>query len=229
MYLIAGPCSIENEKAIEIAKFVKQNGGTHFRGMLFKPRSSPESFQGLGEEGLEILEKCRKILPVVTEVMDKEQIEIVRDVCDIYQVGARNCQNFSLLKELGKEDKPVIFKRGFGVKIKEWIAAAEYLNKEGIIFCERGIRTFEDSTRFTFDINAIPVMKEKGLTIIADPSHAAGERKYVPAIAKAALAAGADGLLIEVHPKPEEAKSDTRQQLNFEEFSKLMVEIKAME
>lgn len=223
-YFIAGPCAIEaEEQALKTAEFVKAEGATHFRAMLFKPRSKPDSFQGLGEKGLEILRKCREIMPIASEAMDTEQLELLKDEADIIQIGARNCQNYSLLKAINKEckGKEVIFKRGFAVTLKEWLAAAEYLKDCEVIFCERGIRTFETATRFTFDINIIPLLKNHNKTIIADPSHGIGLRPFVPDIAKAALAAGSDGLMIEVHPEPEKAKSDAGQQLNFSEFAGL--------
>lgn len=227
-HFIAGPCSIESEEqALETAEFVRRNGATAYRAMLFKPRSNPDSFQGLGSRGLPIIEKLSAILPLVIEVMDTQQIELVRDYASFFQVGARNCQNFSLLKELAKEKKPVIFKRGMAVTISEWIAASDYLKSCDVIFCERGIRTFETETRFTFDINAIPVMKSKGFTIIADPSHGTGIHEYVQPIAMAALAAGADGLMIEVHPCPDKALSDPKQQLNFNDFENLAKAIRS--
>ena len=225
-YFIAGPCSVESEEqALSTAKLVKSHGATHFRAMLFKPRSDARSFQGLGAEdydkGLEILRKCRKELPVVSEVMDEKQLALLKDEIDIVQIGARNCQNYSLLKAVNNVKKRVILKRGLAVTLKEWLSAASYLEDCDVIFCERGIRTFETATRFTFDVNIIPLMKNHNKTIIADPSHGIGLRPFVPQIAKAAVAAGADGLLVEVHPEPEKAKSDSQQQLNFDEFSKL--------
>ncbi|MBC7328337.1 3-deoxy-7-phosphoheptulonate synthase [bacterium] len=233
--VMAGPCSVESyEQVLETAKAVKQAGGRILRGGAFKPSTSPYSFQGLGEEGLKILYQVKKELGllVVTEVMDPRDVELVSQYADILQIGTRNMHNFRLLSEVGKSQKPVVLKRGFGATIEEWLLAAEYIAKEGnpnIILCERGIRTFEPFTRFTLDINAIPAVKELShLPIIADPSHGTGRWKIVPAVAKAAIAAGADGLLIEVHPHPEQALKDGPQSLRIENFLSLMEELKAV-
>ncbi len=231
--VIAGPCSVESEEQIlHTAKFVKSCGAHMLRGGAFKPRTSPYSFQGLGIKGLEFLKKASEEtgLPVVSEILDIRDIQIMLRYVDVFQVGARNMQNFPLLKELGKIDKPVLLKRGFGCTIDELLNAAEYILNEGnpnVILCERGIRTFENSTRFTLDINAIPVLKEiTHLPIIVDPSHAAGKRSIVPPLAKAGLAAGADGIIIEVHPNPDNALSDGPQSLTFEQFEELMRDLR---
>jgi 3-deoxy-7-phosphoheptulonate synthase len=232
--VIAGPCAVENrEQLMETAKAVKSAGAHCLRGGAFKPRSSPYTFQGLGEEGLKILAEARQVtgLPVVTEVMTESQIDMVARYADVLQVGARNVQNFMLLKELGKVNKPVLLKRGMSTTIKEYLMSAEYVMSEGnnqIILCERGIRTFETSTRNTLDLNAVPVLKEEThLPVLVDPSHGTGQSKLVPAMAKAALAAGADGLMIEVHPQPEEAYSDGAQSLKPTAFALLMSELKS--
>lgn len=230
--VIAGPCAVESEEQIlSCAKIVKEVGGKLLRGGAFKPRTSPFSFRGLGEEGLKLLAKAREMfdLPVVTEVLSPEDVFLVSNYADILQIGARNMQNYRLLETVGKAGKPVILKRGFASTIEEWLMAADYLLRENcqVILCERGIRTFNTSTRFTLDIGAIPVVKKfSHLPILVDPSHAAGDSEYVPFLAKAALAAGADGLLIEIHPNPKVALSDGPQSLNFENFKKLMNELK---
>ena len=226
LVVMAGPCSVENEKLlIDIAKKVKKAGATVLRGGAFKPRTSPYAFQGLGVKGLKFLARAREEtgLPVVTEVMDTRDVEVIEKYADMFQIGARNMQNFNLLKEVGKSKKPVLLKRGMSNTIKELLMSAEYILSEGnfnVILCERGIRTFEDATRFTLDINAVPVVKSLShLPIIVDPSHAAGKWGLVSSCAKAAVAAGADGLIVEVHTKPEEAMSDGEQSLvpdNFE-------------
>ncbi|MBC7329926.1 3-deoxy-7-phosphoheptulonate synthase [bacterium] len=233
--LMAGPCSVESyEQVYETAKAVKQAGVRILRGGAFKPSTSPYSFQGLGEEGLEILSQVKKEfgLLVVTEVMDPRDVELVSEHADILQIGTRNMHNFRLLSEVGKSGKPVVLKRGFGATIEEWLLAAEYIAKEGnlnIILCERGIRTFEPSTRFTLDINAIPLVKDLShLPVIADPSHGTGKWQLVPAVSKAAIAAGADGLLIEVHPHPEQALKDGPQSLRIENFLPLVEELRAV-
>jgi 3-deoxy-7-phosphoheptulonate synthase len=233
--LMAGPCSVESyEQVYETAKAVKQAGVRILRGGAFKPSTSPYSFQGLGEEGLEILSQVKKELGllVVTEVMDPRDVELVSERADILQIGTRNMHNFRLLSEVGKSGKPAVLKRGFGATIEEWLLAAEYIAKEGnlnIILCERGIRTFEPSTRFTLDINAIPSVKDLShLPVIADPSHGTGKWKLVPAVSKAAIAAGADGLLIEVHPHPEQALKDGPQSLRIENFLSLVEELRAV-
>lgn len=229
LVVMAGPCSVENEKLlIDIAKKVKKAGATVLRGGAFKPRTSPYAFQGLGVKGLKFLANAKKEtgLAIVTEVMDTRDVEVIHKYTDIFQIGARNMQNFNLLKEVGKTRKPVLLKRGMSNTIKEFLMSAEYVLSEGnfnVILCERGIRTFEDATRFTLDINAVPVIKELShLPIIVDPSHATGKWGLVEPCAKAAIACGSDGLIIEVHPKPEEAMSDGEQSLLPENFEKLM-------
>jgi 3-deoxy-7-phosphoheptulonate synthase len=231
--VMAGPCAVESEKQLtEAARVIKDAGAVILRGGAFKPRTSPFSFQGLQEEGVELLLKVKKQfdLPVVTEVVDQEDLELVSKAADILQVGSRNMQNFSLLTAVGKKHKPVVLKRGFACTVTEWLTAADYLLAEGnnqVILCERGIRTFEDSTRFMVDIGAIPVVeKVSHLPVIVDPSHAAGHYSLVPAIARAAIAAGADGLLIEVHPNPKEALVDGLQSLTPSDFARLMGELR---
>jgi 3-deoxy-7-phosphoheptulonate synthase len=231
--LIAGPCSIESEGQIfRMAKVVSESGGKILRGGAFKPRTSPYSFQGLGEEGLKLIRAAADEynLLVITEVMQIDQIESMDQYVDIFQVGARNMQNFSLIKELGKVRKPVMLKRGIAATIEEWLMSAEYIlssgNKE-IFLCERGIRTFEQYTRNTFDLSAIPVVHKKShLPIIGDPSHATGLRDQVPPMARAAVAAGADGLMIEIHDDPENALSDGPQALFPNTFLKLVEELR---
>jgi len=231
--VMAGPCAVESEEQIfTIAKFVAEQGVKVLRGGAFKPRTSPYSFQGLGEQGLKLLRSAADEygLLVITEVLDTKDVQLVAEYADILQVGARNMQNFALLKELGKIDKPVMLKRGMSATIEEWLMAAEYILSGGnhkVILCERGIRTFETSTRNTLDINAIPVIHKKShLPIVVDPSHATGIRDKVIPVARAAVAAGADGLIIEVHNQPEKAKSDGPQSLYFEQFSQLMKEVR---
>jgi 3-deoxy-7-phosphoheptulonate synthase len=233
--VMAGPCAIESEKQLnEVANSVKNSGASILRGGAFKPRTSPFSFQGLRETGLELLAKTRDKLkiPVVTEVVDPNDVEMVSRYSDILQVGSRNMQNFALLTNAGKSQRPVVLKRGFACTITEWLTAADYLLAGGnnqVILCERGIRTFEDSVRFSLDISSIPVIKKAShLPIIVDPSHAAGHYTLVPAIAKAAVAAGADGLLIEVHPNPKEALVDGLQSLTMSDFARLMEELRAV-
>lgn len=233
--VMAGPCSVENrEVLIQIAKSVKRSGASILRGGAFKPRTSPYSFQGLGEEGLRYLKEAREKtgLPIITEVMDIRELPLIERYVDVLQIGARNMQNFNLLKEVGLSKKPVLLKRGMSSTIKELLMSAEYILSNGnfnVILCERGIRTFEEETRFTLDLSAIPVLKKKThLPVIVDPSHGTGQWGYVPPMAKAAVAAGADGLLIEVHPKPEEALSDGLQSLLPENFDKLMKELKVI-
>lgn len=230
--IMAGPCAIEDLATLfGIAREVKNAGASVLRGGAFKPRTSPYSFQGLGEEGLKYLKKAGDELGLVTvtEVMDTRDVGLVASYVDILQVGARNMQNFNLLKEVGMAKKPVLLKRGLSCTIKELLMSAEYIASEGntsIILCERGIRTFEDSTRNTLDISAIPVVKQLShLPIIIDPSHAAGKWGLVPALSKAALAGGADGLIIEVHTHPEDAKSDGQQSLFPINFSNLVQEL----
>jgi 3-deoxy-7-phosphoheptulonate synthase len=230
--MMAGPCTVENRKQMkEAAKAVKEAGGKILRGGAFKPRTGPYSFQGLGEEGLKLLREAadETNLLVVTEVMDTRDVALVAKYTDILQIGARNMQNFNLLKEVGKTDKPVLLKRGMSNTIKEFLLAAEYIMKEGnhqVILCERGIRTFETETRNSLDINAVPVLKELShLPVIVDPSHATGKRSLVPPVSRAAIAAGADGLLIEMHPHPEEALCDGDQSITPDMLHTMMKEL----
>jgi 3-deoxy-7-phosphoheptulonate synthase len=231
--VMSGPCSVENEDQIfRIARIVKENGAKILRGGAFKPRTSPYSFQGLGEEGLKYLKAAGNEfgMPVITEVTESKNIELVDRYADIMQVGSRNMQNFALLRELGKSSKPVLLKRGFSATIEEWLMSAEYIlsgGNENVILCERGIRTFETSTRNTFDLSAIPVIHQRShLPVIADPSHATGMRDKVVPMARAAVAANADGLMIEVHHDPTNALSDGPQALLPEQFAELMKQIK---
>ena len=233
LVVLAGPCAVENfELLLSIAKSVKKSGASILRGGAYKPRTSPYSFQGLGEEGLKFLAEAKKRtgMPVITELMDLRDLEIVERHADIIQIGARNMQNFDLLKEVGRSKKPVLLKRGMAATVKEWLLSAEYILQNGnfnVILCERGIRTFETETRFTLDINAVPLIKSLShLPIVVDPSHGTGRWGMVPAMAKAAVAAGADGLIIEVHSKPEEALSDGPQSMLPDKFSKLMGDLK---
>ncbi len=233
--IIAGPCSVESRsQLLETAHAVKEAGAHMLRGGAFKPRTSPYSFQGLGEKGLELLAEAREAtgLPVVTEVMAPEQVDLVARYADMLQVGARNMQNFPLLRAVGRSGRPVLLKRGMSATIQEWLLAAEYILHEEnwqVVLCERGIRTFETSTRNTTDINAIPVLKElTHLPVILDPSHSTGHWAYVTPIARAAIAAGADGLIVEVHPRPEEALSDGGQSLKPERFAQLVREVLAI-
>ena len=234
MHIMAGPCSVESEEQIvEIAKSIKASGATLLRGGAFKPRTSPYSFQGLKSEGLDLLKIARKEtgLPIVTEIMRTEHIDMFENV-DIIQVGARNMQNFDLLKELGKTKKPVLLKRGLSATIEEWLMSAEYImagGNDNVILCERGIRTFETYTRNTLDIAAIPIVKELShLPIVVDPSHASGKSRLVEPLAMAAVAAGADGLMIEVHNDPPHALSDGAQSLTPEQFKKTAEKIRAL-
>lgn len=229
LLVIAGPCSVEGHEMLrDTAEYVKARGARGLRGGAFKPRTSPYSFRGLGTEGLEILARVRAEtgLPVVTEVMDTRQVELVASYADVLQVGARNMQNFPLLMEVGRVQRPVLLKRGMSATVKDLLLAAEYVMSQGntdVILCERGIRTFGEATRNTFDLAAIPVLKrETHLPVIADPSHAGGSRPLVAPLSYAAVAAGADGLMIEVHPDPETATSDGEQSLDFAEFRDLM-------
>ena len=231
--IMAGPCAVESELQLsETAKSVRAGGASLLRGGAFKPRTSPYSFQGLGTEGLEMLERARKQtgLSVVTEVMDTRQVETVARYADMLQIGSRNMQNFPLLKEAGLSSKPIMLKRGMMATIDEYLHAAEYLLSQGntqVILCERGIRTFESSTRYTLDLNAIPVLKQRThLPVIVDPSHGTGVRSLVATMAKASIAAGADGLLMEVHYRPEEALCDGSQSLYPEEFSMMMKDLR---
>lgn len=230
--VIAGPCGVESEKqTLETADAVKAGGGMMFRGGAFKPRTSPYDFQGLGLEGLRILEKAKLNtgLPVVTEVIDPRDVSWVCEFADILQIGARNMQNYSLLKEVGKAEKPVLLKRGMYSTLKEWLNCAEYILAEGnpdVVLCERGIRTFETYTRNTLDLSMVPAIKElTHLPIVIDPSHGTGKLSLIEKMSLAAVAAGADGLLLEVHINPCEAKSDADQQLNPGQFAALMKKI----
>ncbi len=231
--VVGGPCSVDTwENLLLNAREVKKAGGTLLRGGAFKPRSSPYAFQGLGERGLELLAEARKAtgLPVVTEVMDPRQVEMVTRYADVLQIGARNAQNFDLLKEVGMAKKPVVLKRGMANTIEEWLMCAEYIMARGnndVILCERGIRTFETATRNTLDLSAIPVIKHlTHLPIFIDPSHGVGVRDYIGPMARAAVAAGADGIMLETHPRPAEALSDGHQALLPSHFSHLMKEMK---
>jgi len=233
--VMAGPCSIESEeRTIEIAKAVKKSGAKFLRGGAFKPRTSPYSFQGLGEDALKMMKKAKEItgLNIITEVMDTADVDLITKYADIVQVGARNSQNFQLLKKLGKCGKPILLKRAISGTIQELLMSAEYILAHGnpnVILCERGIRTFETSTRNTTDINAIPLLKQlTHLPVMLDPSHSTGNYSLVRPIARAGIAAGADGLIVEVHPNPEEAYSDGKQSLIFENFDKLISECSAV-
>src|SRR6266571_4756882 len=230
--VMAGPCSVESrDQILEVAAKVKAAGAAVLRGGAFKPRTSPYAFQGLEEEGLKLLDEARREtgLPVITEVMEPDKVDVVAEHADILQIGARNVQNFSLLRKVGAAGKPVLLKRGMSTSIQEWLLSAEYVLSGGnpnVILCERGIRTFETTTRYTLDLNAIPVVKKlTHLPVIVDPSHGTGHWEYVEAIAKAGVAAGADGLLIEVHPRPEDALSDGPQSLKPERFAMLMTKV----
>ncbi len=231
----AGPCGVESrEQILTAARYVKQHGGQMLRGGAFKPRTSPYAFQGLGVKGLELLAEAREEtgLPVVTEVTSPDLVSVVASYADVLQIGARNAQNFALLKAAGGSGKPVLLKRGMSMTLDEFLMAAEYVLSEGnpnVILVERGIRTFEKSTRFTLDVSAVPVLKSQThLPVWIDPSHAAGERDYVVPLALAGIAAGADGIIVETHPNPEEAKSDAAQQLTEDEFAAMMQRIKRL-
>lgn len=233
--IIAGPCSVESRsQLLETAHAVREAGARALRGGAFKPRTSPYAFQGMGEEGLQLLAEAREAtgLPIVTEAMSPEQIPLVAKYADVIQLGARNMQNFSLLHAAGESQKPVLLKRGQSATIEEFLMAAEYILSHGnrrVILCERGIRTFETSTRNTTDINAIPVLKSlTHLPVILDPSHSTGNWEYVAPIARAGIAAGADGLIIEVHPQPEDAVSDGAQSLKPERFAELVRQIRVI-
>jgi 3-deoxy-7-phosphoheptulonate synthase len=232
---IAGPCTVESrEQTMESARAVAAEGVTMLRGGAFKPRTSPYTFQGLGQEALEIIKEARDEtgLPLVTELMDPRHVELVVEATDVIQIGARNMSNFSLLEEVGRARKPVLLKRGPSSTVEDLLMAAEYIVKEGnseVILCERGIKTFETSTRFTLDISAIPVLKqETHLPVIVDPSHPAGRRDLVLPLARAAVAAGADGIIVEVHPRPEEALCDGPQLIPTSEFPDFAAEIRAL-
>jgi 3-deoxy-7-phosphoheptulonate synthase len=233
--VMAGPCSVESkEQILETAHAVKKAGASILRGGAWKPRTSPYEFQGLREEGLKLLALAREEtgLKIITEVMSTDTVPLVADYADILQVGARNMQNYPLLERLGQVRKPVMLKRGLSGTIKEWLMAAEYIVSKGnpdVMLCERGIRTFETATRNTLDINAIPVVKSLShLPVIVDPSHGIGLRKHVAAIARAGVAAGADGIMVEVHPKPEKALSDGHQSLTIPEFEELMRQVRVI-
>lgn len=235
MAFIAGPCSVETfDQVLEIAKSAKASGANLLRGGAFKPRTSPYSFQGLGLEGLDILYKVKEEveLPIVTELMSAEYLDIFEEKVDLIQIGARNMQNFDLLKQLGKVKRPILLKRGLNATYEEWIMSAEYImasGNENVILCERGIRTFESYTRNTLDLQSIPVLKKlTHLPVVIDPSHAGGKWWLVDSMAKAAVAAGADGLMIEVHNDPENALCDGAQSLKPEKFDKLMKELTAI-
>lgn len=232
LVVIAGPCAVENEnQMLETGRKVKKAGASILRGGAFKPRTSPYAFQGLEEEGLKILKSVSVEvgIPFVTEVVNPKDVDLVARYADMFQIGARNMQNFTLLKEVGKTNKPVILKRGLAATIEEWLMAAEYILSEGnlqVVLCERGIRTYETSTRNTLDLSAVPMVQHLShLPIIVDPSHGTGKRHLVTPLSRAAVAAGADGLIIEVHPDPETALSDGPQSLNFLEFEAFISEI----
>ncbi len=233
--VMAGPCAVENEKQVlDTARAVKAAGANIFRGGAFKPSTSPYSFRGLGEDGLKILAAARDEtgLPIITEVMTPRDVDLVARYADVIQVGARNMQNFILLEEVGKTNKPIMLKRGMSATIQEWLLSAEYILAQGnrhLMLCERGIRTFETYTRNTMDISAIPIIKKVShLPIVADPSHGTGKWYLVTPLAMAAVAAGADGLIIEVHPNPDTALKDGAQSLTFDNFASLMSQVKAV-
>ena len=233
--IMAGPCTVESrDQLLQTAKAVKEAGAKILRGGAYKPSTSPYSFQGLGKEGLELLSEARAEtgLPVITEVLDPRDVEVVCEHADILQIGARNMTNFSLLKEVGSTRKPVMLKRGMSATIEEWLHAAEYIATRGntqILLCERGIRTFETATRNTFDINAIPAVQQLShLPVVADPSHGTGKRALVGPVARAAVAAGADAVIVEVHPDPSNALKDGAQSLTFEDFRVMMEELKCI-
>jgi 3-deoxy-7-phosphoheptulonate synthase len=227
--VIAGPCSVESrEQTVSTAFAIKRHGATMLRGGAYKPRTSPYDFQGLGAAALKILREAGDAsgLPVVTEVMSEEDVELVADYADMLQVGARNMQNFALLRKLARAKRPILLKRGASATVKEWLSAAEYLlhgGNERVVLCERGIKSFDNSLRNTLDLAAVALVKEMThLPVIVDPSHATGKRSLISATAKAALAVGADGVIVEVHPQPEIALSDKEQQLSFQDFAEMM-------
>ncbi|HEU4322532.1 MAG TPA: 3-deoxy-7-phosphoheptulonate synthase [Roseiflexaceae bacterium] len=233
--VIAGPCSVESEQQIlQTARAVRDAGATMLRGGAFKPRSSPYTFRGMGEEGLRLLAQARDEtgLPIVTEVMTPTDVELVARYADVLQIGARNMQNYQLLEEAGRSGMPVLLKRGLSATVEEWLLSAEYVIAQGnpnVILCERGIRTFETATRNTMDLNAVALAKRRShLPVIADPSHGTGKWYLVPPLALASLAAGADGLIIEVHPDPDRARSDGSQSLNCQNFATLLPQIEAL-
>jgi 3-deoxy-7-phosphoheptulonate synthase len=232
--MIAGPCTVESrEQTLETARVVRDAGATMFRGGAYKPRTSPYAFQGLGQEGLRLLAEAKREtgLPIVTELMDMRDIDQVLEVADVVQIGARNMQNYSLLTEVGRSGRPVLLKRGLSSTLEELLMAAEYILKEGneaVMLCERGIRTFETAYRFTLDLMAVPVLKEMShLPVIVDPSHAAGRRDLVLPLSLAAAAAGADGIIVEVHPRPDEAICDAAQQLPADDFAAYLERVHA--
>jgi 3-deoxy-7-phosphoheptulonate synthase len=227
--VMAGPCSVESrEQVVSTAISIKKSGAVILRGGAYKPRTSPYDFQGLGVEGLKLLREAGDIadLPVITEVMSEEDVEIVCDYADMLQIGARNMQNFALLRKVARTNKPILLKRGASATVKEWLAAAEYLlhgGNENVVLCERGIKTFDNSLRNTLDLASVALVKEMThLPVIVDPSHATGKRSLISATAKAAIAVGADGVIVEVHPQPEIALSDSAQQLTFDGFAEMM-------
>jgi len=227
--VIAGPCSVESrQQVIETALAVKEYGAVMLRGGAYKPRTSPYDFQGLGIKGLKFLKEASEVskLPLVTEVMSEDDIEVICDYADMLQIGARNMQNFALLKKVARTEKPVLLKRGPAATIKEWLSAAEYLlhgGNKNVVLCERGIKTFDNSLRNTLDLAAVALIKEiSHLPVIVDPSHATGKRSLISPTAKAAIAVGADGIIVEVHPCPEKALSDSAQQLSFADFAEMM-------
>lgn len=227
-FLVAGPCAVEDEaQLLRVAHAVKAAGAHALRGGAFKPRTSPYDFQGLGEPGLRLLARAREVtgLPIITELLDPRDVNMVAEYADVIQIGSRNTQNYPLLKEVGRLQRPILLKRGMSMTIQEWLLSAEYILAGGnphVILCERGIRTFETATRHTLDLNAIPVLQAlTHLPILVDPSHGTGVAAYVPAMARAATAAGADGLLIEVHPDPAHAASDGAQSLDLPTFTRL--------
>jgi 3-deoxy-7-phosphoheptulonate synthase len=235
LWVTAGPCSVEGrELLLESAQLVRNMGAHALRAGAFKPRTSPYSFQGMGEKGLQILAEAREAfgLPIVTEVMDTREVELVDRYADVLQIGTRNMQNFALLKEVGRSSKPVLLKRGMTATIEEWLMAAEYVMSEGnhnVILCERGIRTYETATRNTLDLSAVVVAKQlTHLPVVVDPSHGVGKRDFVVAMARAGVAAGADGILVEVHQRPNEAKSDAAQTIGPAAFQQMMTEIGAI-
>ncbi|SCX86899.1 3-deoxy-7-phosphoheptulonate synthase [Alkaliphilus peptidifermentans] len=235
LVVFAGPCAVENRQQImETAEAVKTFGGQILRGGAFKPRTSPYSFQGLGEEGLKLLKEAgeKYDMPIVSEVMDTREVEMVCQYVDIIQIGSRNMQNFSLLREIGKIKKPIMLKRGMAASIEEWLMAAEYIASEGneeIILCERGIRTFETYTRNTLDLSVVPLVRQlSSLPIIVDPSHGTGIKELIAPMSLASIAAGAHGIMVEIHPKPQHALSDGKQSLHFEEFNHLMKSVRRL-
>lgn len=233
--VVAGPCAVEDlDQMLSVAEEMVALGVPVLRGEIYKPRTNPDSFQGVGDEGLEILRKVKQKtgIAVVTEVMDSDDLENVMEVADIIQIGSRNSQNFSLLRKVGRIDSPILLKRGFGNTVEEFVQSSRYITNEGnqnVILVERGIRTFENSLRFTLDVGSVPILKEQvGHPVLVDPSHPAGESRFVEPLALAAAAAGADGLMIEVHPNPPLAKSDSKQQLNYSQFEGLMQKLRMM-